>query len=399
MPMAELRAALLKEIEINPMLDLDCCDPDSDYIAGGYVTSAADYDLDSIAQRETLEEHLFSQVADIDEKDKSILSFLLGRMDSLGFVAESDETLASSLGVSPTEMAKVRALLGSLDPKGLGSKNVIECLLSQINGSDAGLITLISDHFDDLLAHRYTKIERAMCIDHATLRSLLTRLKMLNFQPAKIFSDERQNSVVPDIILKKIYGKWQIDLNDRYLPKIRMSDNYKSMLLHKDRWDRADRKFFTQSALGAKFLVNALNRRSDMLMKISEVLLTRQLEFFEGLGSLKPLILKELAQILGVHQSTAGRAVRDKYLQSPRGIFCLKYFFSKKIGGPGGELSANALMEKIRRIIANEKKDRPVSDAEVCNILQANGIALTRRAVTKYRNAMKIPPSRHRKFL
>jgi RNA polymerase sigma-54 factor len=136
-----------------------------------------------------------------------------------------------------------------------------------------------------------------------------------------------------------------------------------------------------------------------MLMKIAEILLTKQLEFFEGSGRLKPFILKELAQLMDVHQSTVSRAIRDKYLRSPQGKFCLRYFFSKKVGSEGSELSSNGIMAMIRDIIADEERDSPVSDVEICNILYENGIAITRRAVTKYRNAMKIAPAQSRKFL
>jgi RNA polymerase sigma-54 factor len=178
-----------------------------------------------------------------------------------------------------------------------------------------------------------------------------------------------------------------------------MSDSYKNMLICKNQLGQSDRKFFSHNSLGAKFLMNALNRRSDMLMKIAKVLLSRQLEFFEGSRFLKPFMLKELSQVIGVHQSTASRAIKAKYLQSPRGTFCLKHFFSKKVGGEDSEWSSAGLMARIRQIIANEKRARPISDVEICNMLRANGIALTRRAVTKYRNAMKILPARRRRFL
>ncbi|MDR2735539.1 MAG: RNA polymerase factor sigma-54 [Puniceicoccales bacterium] len=399
MPVAELRRVLLEEIRSNPMLELVDEGVSSSFTAYGYATSSGDYDLDSIEAERTLEEHILAQIADVDGKDKSILLFLLGRMDENGFVVESDELLASELGVTAADVTRVRDLLRSLDPEGLGSKGIKECLLGQIKGSDVRLTVLVSRHFEDLLRHRYSKIERAMAIDHVVLRSLIARLRMLNFRPAKTFSEPRPIAVVPDIILKKVYGEWQIDLNDKYLPKIKMSDSYKTMLICKNQLGKADRKFFSQNSMGAKILMNALNRRGDLLMKIARLLLDTQLEFFEGSGQLKPFRLKDLASTISVHQSTASRAIKEKYLQSPRGLFCLKHFFSKKLGGPGNELSTSALRDLIRDIIANEEKSRPLSDVEVCNMLHAKGIALTRRSVTKYRNAMKILPAQHRKFL
>ena len=224
-------------------------------------------------------------------------------------------------------------------------------------------------------------------------------LKKIEPYPARPYDDTPKQIALPDVKVMKIDDEWQVISEDDGIPKIQVNQLYKQMKLQEDASSDQDKKFIEERIRSAQFLLESLHRRTRTIVRVMESILRRQLEFFEhGVERLRPMVLRDVAQDIEVHESTVSRISNGKFVETPFGLFELKYFFNSSISQIGGlDLASEAVKARIRTIIQEEDKKKPYSDSKICTLLEAKGITLARRTVTKYREAMNIPSSRERK--
>ncbi|MDR1907163.1 MAG: RNA polymerase factor sigma-54 [Puniceicoccales bacterium] len=415
LPAAELHQLIATEIQRNPLFDITTTDIASyplhssnnniDERACARNTTNDEKSnlnfLENIAAELSPQDYLLEQVPDLDETAKSALMTLINSLDERGFLSED---VAQQFGIFSTDgeenpdsqqnaFGKAYTILRSLSPKGIGARNLQDCLQLQIP-KNTPLYDLVTYHFDDLEHRRFTKLQRKLNKTPAELRALLVPLKLLNFAPLKTITPHANPVIIPEIIFEKIDNQWTFSI--RGTPEMRMSDLYKELLIHPLK--REDRKFFTENKQHAQFWIKALSQRRNTLDKIAQYILKFQVDFFEnGRNFLRPQNQKQVAEFLKIHPSTLSRAIRNKYAQIPRKIVPLNFFFSH--GNHGSLIAQHALRENIRNIVENENKNAPLSDEKIAQILQNEGVWITRRTIAKYRTLLAIPPANVRRYM
>ncbi|MDR2812530.1 MAG: RNA polymerase factor sigma-54 [Puniceicoccales bacterium] len=425
LPTTELHQLIAAEIQRNPLLDITTNDTLLPVFSLGSNANVKGTSMDAracapstneeegssnflenISAEYPPEDYLLAQVPDLDEDVKSALVTLVNSLDERGFLPED---VARQFEISPVDsdknsdplpdgvhknvFEKAYVILRSLSPKGIGARNLRDCLQLQIL-KNTPLHDLITHHFDDLECRRFVKLQRKLGKTSAELRALLAPLKLLNFAPLKTITPHANPFIVPEIIFQKVDGEWTFAVNG--IPEIRMSDLYKELLIRPLKG--IDRKFFTENKQHAQFLIKSLQQRQNTLQKIAQYILKFQSDFLEnGADCLHPQNQKQVAEFLGIHPATLSRAIQNKYAQIPRRIIPLNFFFSH--GNHGSLVAQNALKETIKNIIENENKNLPLSDEKIAQILQKKGIWIMRRTVAKYRALLALPPANVRRYL
>jgi len=353
--------------------------------------------FDSFVGETSLQEHLFSQadLAEMDQLDRKALEFLIGSLDRDGFLNDEVENIALSADLPLTKVKAMRELLLSLDPVGIGSVDRRECLLVQLefSGKEKSLAArILRDHYPLLLRRRIPELARKFGVDTDTIHRALEEIATLDPSPGRRFAEDNNRVIVPDV---KVFcdeeGKWQVVLNNDYIPRLRISRLYKE-LIAQGKLPKKDREYLREKIRSGRFLMNSIEQRQQTVERIARQLLDLQREFFEsGVSRLKPLTMSRVADIIEVHETTVSRAIANKYIDTPHGIFPLKYFFTAGYQTEAGEsVSSRSVKESIQQLVENEDPAKPYSDQAIVDILKEKGFRIARRTVAKYREELGI---------
>ena len=370
-----------------------------------------DNDYDRNPTTESLIDHLLWQLnlTPISDRDKLIGSTIIEAINSDGMltlgVDELTACLDEDLLIEADEVEAVLKLVQHFDPAGVAARNVRECLLLQLHqlpndtpDRDQALM-VIELHFDLLAARDFNTLARKSKLDHDDLKLAMELILSLNARPGSAVGEIATEYIKPDVFVKKDGNRWLLELNADVTPRVRINPDYACLVRRADASD--DNTFLRRNLQEARWFLKSLQNRSDTLLKVATKIVEHQRGFLDyGEEAMKPLVLAEIADAVGMHESTISRVTTRKYMHTPRGIFELKYFFSSHVGtSTGGEVSSTAIRALIRKHIADENAVKPLSDSKIASILLEQNIKVARRTVAKYRESMSIPPSNERKRL
>jgi len=353
----------------------------------------------------SLEEHLRAQLAyfDITEKTRQICENIIANLDSRGYLAYPLEEIVSSMDIEVSEQEAEEALkvVQQLEPPGVGARSLEECLLLQLDSRHENsefMRKLIQEHFQEILENKYPKVANEMGCAMEELKAAVEEISKLNPMPGSLFGESAAPYVVPDLRVELIDGEYKVFLEDSWLPPLRLNSYYLDKLRRGD-LDSETREFVKKKVQAARWLIDAIEQRRTTLFNVATEILKVQKEFLEkGDAYLKPLKMQDIADRAGVHVSTVSRAISDKYIQTPRGIYSLKHFFTGGLQKQSGEVTSwETVRQKLLEIVRNEDKRNPLSDEQISAELSKQGINIARRTVSKYRKNLNIPSAKQRK--
>ncbi len=354
--------------------------------------------------KQTFSEYLSSQLR-LSTEDEMILEigeYIIGSLDDSGYLTTGVEDIARTFGVGEEVVEKALELIQTFDPPGVGARELRESLLIQLRMKDLGdslAATIVRDHFDEFKQKKYLDLSKKLKISLKEIQAQAAVIGSLNPKPGLDIFAENPHYVIPDLVVERVGDKFVIFLNDRNVPRLRISQSYKDEL-QRDSGISAETRDFIQGRLkNAKWLIQTIEQRRRTMIKVMQSIVEEQKEFFEkGTVALKPLTLQQVASKIDMHESTVSRVTTNKYVQTPKGVFELKFFFSSSLGTQSGdEVSAKSAKVNIQRIIAGENPKKPLSDQKIADILEESGLIIARRTVAKYREQLGILPARHRK--
>lgn len=360
---------------------------------------------------EDLRQHLLWQLhmTPLSETDIAIGEAIIDSVDDNGFLSSSLDELLSGLQQREPELEldEVEAVLHviqHLDPPGVAARDLRESLMLQLQmlPQETKWLpqaqTLLAKHFELLARRDYTQLKRVMKVSEEELTRITQLIQSLNPRPGGHLSNSQPEYIVPDVIVRKTKGSWRVELNSDAAPRLRINHHYASLIKQMNSTDSATLKGHMQEA---RWFIKSLQSRNETLLRVASSIVEHQRAFLEeGEVAMKPMVLHDIAEELGMHESTISRTTTRKYMHTPRGIFELKYFFSSHVGtAGGGECSSTAIRAMIKELIAKESPAKPLSDNKIANTLSEQGINIARRTVAKYREAMAIAPSNERKRL
>ncbi len=358
----------------------------------------------TISRTASLWDHLNWQASltFLEPEERELAEKVIGDINEDGYLISTLEELARLNRTTPERIEAVRAEIKTFDPVGCGSLDLGEALLAQMDHlqiRDEIVRTIVAQHLPLLEKSDFAQLARVLGISLADVRERIEILKGLDPAPGRKYSAERTTYVVPDIFVTKEADEWKVELNDEGLPRLRISGYYRQLLGKASEGEPEAYQFLKDRLKKALWFIRSLDQRNQTIHKVARFIVDRQKEFFEkGIDYIKPLTLMEIAQDIGVHESTVGRVVANKYMMTPRGVFSLKYFFHKSLPGSYGEdVSSLKVKDRIRKLVDAEDRDRPLSDIEIGELLGREGLHIARRTVAKYRNQLKIEPSHIRK--
>lgn len=363
---------------------------------------------------ETLQDHLLWQLnlTPMSERDQAIAHALMDSVDSRGYLTTSLDDIHSGLSddadEDPLELDEVEAVLRRLqhfDPPGVFARDLQECLLIQLGQLPPDTpwlpqARLVISHYINLLGNRdYAQLLRRSRLTEEQLKAVLALIQTLTPRPGDALDSVEPDYVVPDVVVTKVKDRWRVELNPEIAPRIRVNAGYAALIKRAD--SSADNTYMRDQLQEAKWFIKSLQSRNETLLKVATRIVEHQQGFLDiGEEAMKPLILSDIAQAVGMHESTISRVTTQKYMHTPRGIFELKYFFSSHVStNEGGECSSTAIRAMIKKLVAAETPKKPLSDSKIATLLGEQGIQVARRTVAKYREAMHIPPSNERKRL
>lgn len=359
--------------------------------------------FDSLVSETSLQEHLLRQadLCDLNSTQKEALNYLIGSLDDRGFltISLSDASLMTNLPLQDVQEAA--ELLKSLDPPGIGAKDIQDCLLTQLKlmeRDDTLAAEIIRDYYELLLRHRIPDIARKTSSSIEEVQFAIEEIASLDPAPGSKFSDDNNRVVVPDVTVEKQDERWTIILNNDYIPRLRISPAYKEMIAT-GKIIGKDKEYIREKIRAGRFLMNSIEQRQQTIERITEEILKYQEDFFEyGVSKLKPLTMNQIAQTVGVHETTVSRAIANKFIETPHGVFEFKYFFTPGYQGKDGQAVSNkSIKDRIANIISNENPAKPLSDQEVVKILAEEDVKIARRTVAKYREELGILPTNLRR--
>jgi RNA polymerase sigma-54 factor len=388
-----------------------------------------DYFESSITKPVSLQHYLVQQLEEINLKglDKEIAETIISNINDDGYLKADINEIAHLLNATKEKVEKILLTIQTFDPPGVGARNLQECLLIQLRekkiparpdqrevrllqsgqagGNDPLVEKIISEHLDDLANKRYAKITSSLKISDEDLKEKIQIISQLEPKPGRQYSSTEINFIVPDVIVKKVDNDYKIIVNERELPLLRINPSYKKLLQESKKTDKTA-KYLREKINSAKWLLQNIQHRKDTIYKVTSYIVRKQKEFFDkGAGHLKVLTLKEVAEATGRHISTISRVTSTKYIETPRGIFKLKYFFSGGLSKSGDLLqeeevtSSTNVKNLIKTLFENESSSHPLSDQEITNLLNEKGYRIARRTVAKYREQLGILPSKMRRTL
>ncbi len=460
LPLLDLQQRLKQEMTENPFLevvegdteqevelDQDGVDEDGDEVdwesilldgfdAGGRRAQyeARDFDFPTPSRAPDLRDHLENQtqLLTLSGREQRIAQEIIGNIDDDGLLRcpletitedlnswledvrdlaleaaedESPEELAAML--APFDVGEVEAMLEivqDMDPPGVGARDLRECLLIQLreSGEEDELIrVMVDEHFDDLLSHRWANIARALGVAPRMVQDAADRLARLDPKPGLRYSPEPEHYIVPDLIVEKISGEYMVFANDTSMPQLRLARSYQEVARDKRLFQGENKTFIKDKLNSASWMIQAIEQRRQTMLKVMQYIVERQRGFFEnGVQHLRPLTLREVADHIEMHESTVSRVTNEKFVQTPRGVFSLKYFFSSGLSTTSGtDISARGVKAKMEALISGEDVRKPLTDMALVKLLRADGVRIARRTVAKYRDQLGILPARMRKRL
>jgi RNA polymerase sigma-54 factor len=382
-----------------------------DYIEYGYNPRGMGEEHDEFPIENTLTrppnltDHLTWQLSMSDASPlvKEIGTFIIGNIDEDGYLRATNEEIASSGNFKMEDVEKAVGVIQSLDPIGVGARDLRECLLLQLQFLEIDVPyveEIVRDHWDEFMQRKFVLISKALSIDMKTLEGIVEVIKHLDPKPGRKYSNERAIYVEPDVYVHKVGDEYVIVLNEDGMPKLRINGSYRAMLNSMDsKQDGETVNYIKDKIRSAVWLIKSLDQRQRTIYKVAESIVKHQREFLErGIDFLRPLVLRDVADDIQMHESTVSRVVSNKYMHTPRGLFLMKYFFHSGIDSDTGEdISSLTVKKKIQSYIEAEDPRKPLSDSKIMKILNDEGINIARRTVAKYRDELNIPSSTDRK--
>lgn len=413
----ELFEFVEEELEKNPVLDAlendDNCggvsgkeaSEESGWDEEGYIIDRVDSALDRATVELTLKEHLMFQLnmSDLDKELRLVGEYLIDNIDENGYLSIDLPEAAAFFNLPVSKVKKALNLVQTFDPPGICARNLKESLLIQlksINCSDEAIIKIVENHLDELAENKIAQVAKSTKLDIQKVVEAFDFIRTLEPKPGRAFSgSEEVKYIIPDVIIRRIDGNFVVIVNDDAIPLIGINEYYKRVL--NQNISSEARKFIKNKMDSAIWLIKCIEQRRSTLRKVAECIVERQKEFLEqGRLHIKPLTMKEIAEEIGMHESTISRTLSAKYLQCTWGVFEMRYFFSGKLSSVSGELIASQnVKEELKELIKKEDKKNPLSDSEIAEIFNGKGLNISRRTVAKYRAEMEIPSgSKRRKF-
>lgn len=361
-----------------------------------------------LSAKPTLVDHLMWQLklSPLDPQEMRIGEQIIGNIDPNGYLAATVAEMAEQENVDEAAVESVLKRVQEFDPPGIAARNLQECLLIQarLTGVGTPLIErIITDHLRDLEMKNYGQIARKLKVGLDQVLQSVCLISNMDPKPGSPFSEDRAQPIIPDVYVIKSGDEYKVVLNDEGLPRLRISNFYREIMAGQGRHPEADvgKRYIKDRVQSATWLIKSIQQRQRTILKVTESIVRFQREFFDkGVNFMRPLILRDVAEEVEMHESTISRVVTNKYMHSPRGIFELKYFFGSSLHRTSGEaVASKSVKEDIRLLIAAENPKKPLSDSEIAKCLSERGIAIARRTVAKYREMLGILPSSRRKNL
>jgi RNA polymerase sigma-54 factor len=360
--------------------------------------------FDSIPVQETLQQNLVAQLNQtvLSVDDRKSADLIVGNIDDDGFLRSTPEEMALNSGIPQDDFERMLTLIQTFYPAGVGARDLRECLLIQLRrqGKEQALeYRIVSEHMDDLGRHRFPEIARRMAISVEDVQKAADKIARLNPRPGQVFAAAPQNYVLPDVIVENVDGDYQISLNNEQIPHLRISNLYKDIIASGESQTGEVKDYIRDKIRSGKFLIRSIHQRQQTILNIAQQIVSRQRDFLEhGASHLKPMTMAEVAEAVGVHETTVSRAVSGKYIATPQGIFEMKYFFTGGYQTATGESLSNiSVKQAILDLVKHESGSSPLSDHEIVEILGERGIPIARRTVAKYRTELNILPSHMRR--
>lgn len=397
-----------KQFEILGKLDEDWRDHMAS--AGGAQQSYSAEDaekrqhfFDSLVSETSLQEHLMQQVV-LDELAAPVLEALkqlIGNLDDRGYLAQTPSDVALQTGLPYDTVLEALKLLQSFDPPGIGSQTLAECLLSQLQAKGRGdtlAARMLRDHFELLSRRRIPELSRKLGAAPDDVQAAIEEIGKLDPAPGRRFAEDNNRVVVPDVVVEKDGDEWKIHLNSDYIPRLRISSTYRE-LIAKGTLSKEERDYLRERMRSGKFLIDSIEQRQRTIERITREIIKAQTPFFEqGVSQLRPLTMTQIADIVGVHETTVSRAIANKFMKTPHGVFDFKYFFTTGYQAESGAAVSNtSVKDMLADLVALEDKSSPLSDQELVAKLHEKGLTLARRTVAKYREELGILPSNLRR--
>jgi RNA polymerase sigma-54 factor len=386
---------------------------DSDW--NDYSTAGGDDEDNDYAQgagaSETLREHLLDQliVSPLTLRDRTLVAALIDDLDDSGFLTQPLADITASLQaeleeLEPEEVDTALKHLQNMEPTGVGARDLAECLTLQLRALPAdtpardAAMRLTAQHLDLLAARDVGKLKKILGIDDATLRAARALILSLNPRPGAAYGANETHYVIPDVYVRKVKGMWVASLNADAMPKLRVNRVYADIL---SRHRESGGSQLASQLQEARWLIKNVQQRFDTILRVSQAIVDRQKQFLEhGEVAMRPLVLREIADVVELHESTISRVTTQKYMMTPRGLYELKYFFGSHVATDnGGACSSTAIRALIKQLIAAESSKKPLSDGQLAEVLGQQGIVVARRTVAKYRESLQIPPANMRRAL
>jgi len=370
-----------------------------------------------------LSDHLRDQIAllDLDPRQMLLAEEFIGNINEDGYLACPVDDIRNSINdvvlkaaeatgrdedeipiYQEDEVQRMLEVVQGLDPAGVGARDLRECLMLQLK--DAGLeqsvpYRLVRDCFDELINHRWSEISKRFGISPSDVQKAADEIAKLDPKPGLMYSDASDNYIIPDLVVEKIDGKYHVFLNDANLPRLKLSRAYQEIARDKKKFDGENKEFISNKLNSANWMIQAIEQRRQTMLKVMNYIVERQRDFFEkGVQYLKPLTLREVAEVISMHESTVSRVTNEKFVQTPRGVLPLKFFFSSGLSTTGGEdVSARGIKDQIQKLVENEDPKHPLTDQAIVNILKESGVQIARRTVAKYRDQLGVLSARMRK--
>ena len=360
--------------------------------------------LDLTPRQQLLAEEFIGNIAEDGYLGATLEQIVRGANQLLEeHAVESDADIKPQL-FTLADAEEMLRIIQKLDPPGVGARDLRECLILQLearNQTDTLVYRLVRDAFDDLKAHRWSDLGKRFGLDAAEVQKVADDLAKLDPKPGLQHSAANDAYIIPDLVVEKIDGEYKIFLNDSGLPRLRISKTYQDIARDKKKFQGENKDFINQRMNSAHWMIQAIEQRRQTMLKVMNFIVDRQREFFEkGVEYLKPLTLREVADVINMHESTVSRVTNEKYVQTPRGLLPLKFFFSSGLSTTTGEdASARAIRAQIQKMVADEDAKNPLTDQQIVEMFGQKGVKIARRTVAKYRDQLSILPARMRKRL
>ncbi|HSG81567.1 MAG TPA: RNA polymerase factor sigma-54 [Gemmatimonadota bacterium] len=449
MPLLDLQQHLKQELVHNPFLELveptdEPTDDSSaeaeakedenevdweDILLDGYETGGRreeyeerEYFEPTAVDTRDLYDHLRDQISLLRLESRQIIiaEEIIGNIDDTGFLTCSLEQIALSLNdflssedakaagfgeeepFTVEEVEQVLTVIQNLDPAGIGARDLRECLLLQLREAEQQgtlVYEIIDKHFEQLVNHRWADISKEMGVKPHEVQSAADEIAKLDPKPGLQYGGGEGNYIIPDLVVEKVDSDYIVFHNDTALPRLRLSRSYREVAKDKSKFKGDNKEFISNKLNNANWMLQAIEQRRQTMLKVMNFIVNRQRDFFEeGIEHLKPLTLREVAEVISMHESTVSRVTNQKYVQTPRGVFPLKFFFSSGLSTDSGEdVSARGIKARIQKLVSEENPKKPLTDQAIVDILKREGINIARRTVAKYRDQLGILSARMRK--